>query len=101
MDFQPGDIVEIVTPQEYRERGGRCTDDCAIAYYAGSTGRITNVYAAEGRAEISPITVVRNHHVDYTRDMTVADYRWHLRALKMHDEPVDPGFELAFDTVFQ
>ena len=97
--YKCGDIVEIVTPQEYRGRGGSCTDKCAIARFCGSICEVVrdNVYGYT----LSPIKVVENFPPEHEVDKNISTFSWKPMSLKIHDYAIDESFDLAFDTVFQ
>lgn len=102
-DFKIGDIVEIVTPDEYRQRGGRCSDDCAIAQYAGSVCRVTDVSTkySDHRAYLAPISIVNNPISADGDNLLIEDYCWHQIALRMADGANPNIDEHEFDQVFE
>ena len=96
MAFKAGDMVMIVTPKEYRDRGGNCTDDCAIAYYAGSICEVIFAYPGGDEYTLSPVELMVDPHVSF-RGEPLDYYHWQDRALKTYTETLVTGFDAVFD----
>ena len=103
MDFErcynTGDIVEIVTPEDYRERGGSCTKDCALARFHGSVCKVIFSHFSHC-VNLSVITLAEDQSFEY-HGKPIESFVWDPMTLKPHEQPVDPGLGLAFDAVFQ
>lgn len=98
-----GDIVTIVSAEVYRNRGGNCSDDCAIAYYAGSVCEVVSEeeYAdSYSMYKIVPINEVHNSTAidEDEYHNRISEYRWDLRSLELVVQKEQLGD--AFDDVF-
>lgn len=98
-----GDIVTIVSAEVYRNRGGNCSDGCAIAYYAGSVCEVVSEeeYAyADSMYKIVPINEVHNSTAldEDKYHNSISEYRWDLRSLELVVQKEQLGD--AFDDVF-
>lgn len=97
-DFDVGDIVEIVTPEEYRSRGKTCTDDCAIAVYAGSICEV--IRTERGATRVVPIKEVLNM-APGGFILSISEYDWSDGALKLHiDDEQSRNMETVMDDIF-
>jgi hypothetical protein len=98
MKFEEGDLVRIVTPKEYRDRGGSCTSDCAIACYAGSLCTVEKV-VIPGYKLIPEHIVMNFPRTDSHSIMPIEEYSWHEQTLDLceNDTALDDG---GFDDVF-
>ena len=82
-----GDVVRIISPEEYRELGGTCSDDCAIAYYADSICTV-NIVHNYGYT-LTPITTVRNFPLEVNPTIEPIEYyTWNNRAVELYEEPL-------------
>ena len=100
-----GDYVTIVSAEVYRNRGGNCSDGCAIAYYAGS---VCEVVSEAGYADAGPmycIVPVNEVHNSTALDgdeyhNNISEYRWDLRSLELVVQKDVEQLGDAFDDVF-
>ena len=94
--YKSGDIVEIVSKEEYRARGGTCSDGCAIDRYAGSVCEVVSAPEHGDVVRLATIVLKENLPPDcYSRK--IEGYIWHCRCVKRH---IDEDSENAFDEVF-
>ena len=96
-NYDVGDLVEIVTPNEFRERGGNCTDDCAIALYAGSVCEITTVCIPG--VKLSPVRLIENFPLKYP-NQRIEEYSWNRMSIKRYEGDIKSENETDFDEVF-
>lgn len=95
-DYEAGDMVEIVTPAEFRARGGSCTSDCAIAQYSGSICEVVR-HTIPG-LKLSPIFESKNFESKHS--MPIEHYGWSYMAVKRYTGNVNLKVEQDFDAVF-
>ncbi len=95
--YEEGDLVEIITPDEYRERGGSCSDDCAIARFCGSICEVVR-HTIPGVC-ISPIKLVEHFPPKYPDD-SIESYSWQYMSIKRYKGDVESESAVAFDSVF-
>lgn len=94
--YEAGDVVEIVTPEEFRARGGSCTSDCAIAQYFGSICEVVKVTIPG--VVLSPIKEVRNFQKE--SEMPISHFAWSYPSVKRYKGDVTLDIEKEFDAVF-
>lgn len=95
-EYKAGDIVEIVTPAEFRARGGSCTSDCAIAQYCGSICEVVRTTVSGLR--LSPL--VENKNFERGNSLSIEHYNWSYMSLKRHTGNLNLEIEQDFDAVF-
>lgn len=82
-----GDVVRIISPEEYRELGCACSDDCAIAYYADSICSVDIVH--DYGYKLTPITTVRNFPLAKNPTIEPIEYyMWDEMAIELYEEPL-------------
>ena len=95
-EYKAGDIVEIVTPAEFRARGGSCTSDCAIAQYCGSICEV--VRPTIPGLKLSPIRESKNFEKQHS--MPLDHYSWSYMSVKRYSGAINFEIEQDFDAVF-
>lgn len=100
-----GDLVTIVSADVYRNRGGRCSEGCAMAYYAGSLCEVVSEeeFGNDGQVyRIVPINEVHNSTSDDedAYHNRISEYRWGQRTLELVTQKDSGQLEEAFDDVF-
>ena len=98
-DYEIGDLVEIITTEEYRARGGTCTENCAIARFAGSVCEVVDINTNFHGFSLSPISIVENIPRD-SRYLPIERYTWQYRSIKRYDGDLKTETENDFDEVF-
>lgn len=95
-EYKTGDIVEIVTPEEFRARGGSCTSDCAIAQYCGSVCEVVRENMAG--LKLSPLAESKNF--ERAHSMPIEHYGWQYMSVKRYTGNLNLEIEQDFDAVF-
>ena len=95
--YEAGDLVEIITPDEYRERGGSCSDDCAIARFCGSICEVVRLTIPG--LKLSPVKLVEHFPQKYPND-SIEQYGWQYMSIKRYKGDFKSESEADFDLVF-
>ena len=85
--FNVGDCVVIISPEEYKKRGGCFSQDCAFVYYSGEVCEITGIRDDNDCAYyIRPLdTQKTNNHPDHIWPIT--SYMWYEDQLSPYEDP--------------
>lgn len=94
--YNSGDIVEIVSPDIYRSRGGSCTPQCAIAEFCGSICEV--IGQVDSRVALTPLKVQQNFITD--RHRSIEEFSWSPMSLVRHTGAVDLALAEELDAVF-
>ena len=96
--FDNGETVRIVSPEEYRRRGGSFTDNCAFVLYSGSICKVDRKLGDGYR--LFPIETQMNIQFDATNHLEIKHYLWQDSQLDPYEDHRDYVDEKDFCDIF-
>ena len=97
--FDDGDVVRIISPEEYRRRGGLFTNGCGFVLYAGSICEIAGGTQGGGY-RLHPIEKKMNIEYDPKHHWDIESYGWGEQQLEPCEDPRGYVDETDFCDIF-
>ena len=93
--FQVGDIVQIMTRDEFTATGHYASEYCAISCYGGIIAEVTGVRIPG--CVLEPINIITNFDPDAQGILNIKEYTWRYDSLKPYEEHfAEDGFSNVF-----